>query len=74
MEGEDKERRGFKSSRDGLRRSMSSPALLPGWSSLATSERTRLRRAALAARTSSELLRDSAMTVVRNELSPAWTG
>ena len=43
----------------------------PGWSSRSISERTRFSRAPLAARTISVLLRGSAMTVVRNDVS-AW--
>ena len=44
-----------------------------GWSSLATSERTRASRAGLAARTISELLRGSGSSVVRkvDSLAPA---
>jgi hypothetical protein len=40
-----------------------------GWSSFCTSERTRFRRAGLAARTIRLLLRFSGITVVRNEVS-----
>jgi hypothetical protein len=42
-----------------------------GRSSLSTSERTRLTRAGLAARRMSELLRGSAISVVRNDASAA---
>ena len=43
----------------------------PGWSSLSISERTRFSRALLDARTMRLLLRFSAITVVRNDVSPA---
>lgn len=45
-----------------------------GWSSLATSDRTSASRAGLAARTTSALLRGSAITWVRNEVSATWPG